>query len=144
MLDKLNADLKTAMLARDQQTVEVLRYLKSALQSEQINTQQELTDEAAMQVLRREAKKRQEAIELYDKAGDSERAGKERFEVEVISRYLPQAMGEDEVKALVNQVMSEQGDAPNQGQVIQEVIKRAEGRAEGRLVAQLVRERLTQ
>lgn len=142
MYPQIEADLKTALLARDSLTADTLKLLKSAINNKKIELKlTELDDEAVMAVVRSEAKKRVEAIEMYEKAGNTEAAEKEKSELVVLEKYLPKQMDDEELSKLVAEVQSELGDV-HMGQIIQEVIKRSEGRADGKRVAEAVRNTL--
>ena len=147
MNEQLERDLKTALLAGDKQTVETLKGLKSAIQYEAVSKKvkpQDLDDSQIEAVVTREAKKRQEAAELYKNAGESERAQKELSEKEILSRYLPDQMSEDEVQKLVEVELAkiENPSIKDMGMVIAAVKAKTAGAADGALIAKLVRERL--
>lgn len=146
MYEQIERDLKQSMLQRDQLTTEVLRGLKASVKNESISKRvDQLSDEEFIGVLQREFKKRQEAINLYEQAGQSERAQKEKSEAEVISRYLPQQLEESQVKALINETIEEVGatDIKQMGMVMQALQPKMQGRADGSKVAQLVRDQLS-
>lgn len=142
----MESDLKAAMLAGDKTKVETLRTLKSALQSEAISlgTKDSLDDEQAQKVLSREAKKRVEAAELYEKAGARDRAKIELAEKAIIDSYLPKQMDEAAVLAIVKEEVEKIPDASisNMGQIIGAVRGRTAGSADGALIARLVKEQL--
>jgi uncharacterized protein len=145
---QIDADLKQAMLSGDKQLVEVIRGIRSVILNAEIaagSRDSGLEDSAIVSLLQKEVKKRGDAIELYQNAGEQERADKERFEQEVISRYLPEMMSDEEVESLVAQVIETMGGnvtKQQMGQVIAEVRKNADGRADGALIARLVQARL--
>lgn len=146
MLDTLKADLKTAMLAREQDTVTVLRGLIGAVKDYEINNRgDEITDQVATGILQKEAKKRKEAIDLYTKADDADRANAEKAELAVIEKYLPEMASEDDIAAKVGEVIAEQGaDSMQQmGQVIGTVKTAFGGNADGAVIARLVKEALS-
>jgi uncharacterized protein YqeY len=144
---KIEADLKTAMLAKDSQKVITLRGLKSALLNVKIaegKRDSGLTDEEVEKVLAKEAKKRQESADLYKQGGDESRAEAELAEKAIIDAYLPEQLGEAEVAAIVDQVVAETGASGQQamGQVIGAVRTRTKGAADGALIARLTKEKL--
>lgn len=146
--EKLDSDLKTAMLAGDKDRVSVIRGMKSSLQYANVEAGagNELSDEDEMKVLQKESKKRADSIGIYDKAGDQERANKEKYEKDIIDSYLPELLGEEEVAKLVDEVATAQGELTpqNMGKVIAEVRQKSGGLAEGSVIARLVKERLSQ
>src|SRR5262245_64643330 len=101
---RLQADLTTAMKARDEVATSTLRMVRAAIMNAEVAGSEaiELTDDQAIAVLQSEAKKRVEAAEVYEQAGRTESAAKERAELAVIERYLPAAMGDDELQAIVS------------------------------------------
>ncbi len=149
--EQLRADLSAAMKQRDTATTGVLRMALSAVSNEEVSGKQarELSDEDVQRVLSKEAKKRDESATAFDEAGRAEQAASERAEAEVLRRYLPQAMSEEELEQLVQQtvdeVAAELGEAPGMkqmGQVMKAVNAKVAGRAEGAQVASLVKSRL--
>lgn len=144
MLQKLEDDLKTAMLARESDTVTTLRGLKSAIKNVEIDTRKELSDEEAIAVLQKEAKKRREAIGMYEQARDADRAANEQRELDLINGYLPAQASEDEVKAIIDAAITETGatSMKEMGQVMGIVNAKLAGSADGAMVAQLVKEKL--
>jgi hypothetical protein len=147
LVSKLDADLKQAMLSSDKELVSVLRGLKSSIQYANMaeGVGKELSEQAVVKVLQKESKKRTDAVELYAKAGESERAKKEEYEKGIIDGYLPELLSKEEVTKLVDEVIGLQGELTqqNMGRIISEVKQKSGGLAEGSLIAQLVKERLS-
>lgn len=144
----LNQDLKTALLARDELTVSVLRMLKSTLlyaKVEKGSRDEELADEGVQTILAKEAKKRQESADLYAKGGNAASAEKELAEKAIIEKYLPEQLSEEELAEVIDRVISEVGtnDPTKMGMVIGEVRKKVGNTADGAAIARLVKERLT-
>jgi len=146
MLDRLQADLTVAMKARDADTLSTLRMLKTALMEAKTKKPRDasLTPEEEIEVLQRYVKKRRETIEEMKKAGRDDLVASEEREIAVTQRYLPQAMGEDELRAIVGEVVAATGasNPKEMGKVIGGVMARVKGRAEGGVVSRLVREAL--
>lgn len=145
LTDKLNNDVKQAMLSGDKKLVTVLRGAKSAIQYAAVAAGDELSDEEIIKVLQKESKKRADAIALYEKAGDRERADNEKYEKEVIDEYLPAQMSREEVAKLVDTVISSIGtvEQKDMGRIIGEVRQKSAGQADGAVIASVVKERLT-
>jgi uncharacterized protein YqeY len=146
---RLQADLTTAMKARDEIATSTIRMVRSAITNAEVagETAVVLTDEQVIAVLRSEAKKRVEAADVYQQAGRAESAAKERAELAVIERYLPAAMGDDELAALVDEAVAAAAatgaEGPKaMGQVIKTVRERAGASADGGRIAALVKARL--
>jgi uncharacterized protein YqeY len=144
----LQNDLKTAMLAKDERTVAVLRMVKSTLLYAKVaagSRDEEMADEAVQELLAKEAKKRQESADLYVRGGNAEKAEAELAEKAIIERYLPEQLGDDEIRAMIDTVITEMGtaDMSKMGQVIGAVKAKAGTSADGAVVARLVKERLS-
>jgi uncharacterized protein len=145
--NRIDADLKTAMLAGDKTLVTTLRGLKSAILYAEVGAgkrDEGLDDQAVVSLLQKEAKKRQESAELFAKGGSNERAEAERTELKVIEGYLPAQLSDAELQALVGQALGEQDKIGPQamGKVIGRVKELSKGRAEGGRIATVVKERL--
>jgi uncharacterized protein len=146
LAQQIETDLKTAMKARDTESVGTLRMILAAIKNlrAEAGHGDEVTDEEMTTLLSREAKRRSEAAEAYDEAGRDELAAKERSELAVIQRYLPDQLGDDEVRGLVDEAIAETGaSGPSDfGKVMGAVMPKVKGRADGKQVNAIVRERL--
>ncbi|CAL9494129.1 putative protein YqeY [Nocardiopsis dassonvillei] len=144
--DRLKNDLTTAIKARDKVRTGTLRMVLAAISTEEAagSAQRALGDDEVVKLLTREAKKRREAAEAFDKGGRPEQAEAERAESEVISDYLPKQLTDDELSALVAAAVEEAGaQGPrDMGKVMKVVNPRIAGRAEGSRVAAEVKRRL--
>ena len=144
---RLQADLNTAMKARDELTTATLRMALTAVTTEEVAGKQarELSDDEVLKVLAREGKKRREAAEAYDAAGRAELAARERAEGEVLDRYLPAQLDDAELAELVRTAIAEAGaSGPQQlGAVMKLVQPKVAGRADGRRVSDEVRRQLS-
>ncbi|MCA1835579.1 MAG: GatB/YqeY domain-containing protein [Actinobacteria bacterium] len=145
--DRLRDDLSAAIKSRDTVTVATLRMALTAITTEEVSgsSARELSDDEVLAVLAREAKKRREAAEVFADAGRDELATRERAEGEVLARYLPQQLGDDELMILVGEVIDDVtgqlGKRPGLGQlglVMKAAKARASGRAEGQRLATAV------
>ena len=145
--ERLQQDLTAAMKARDSEAVATLRMVVAAVKNARVAAGQsgEVTDEQTLELLTREAKKRTEAAEAYDAAGRSELAEKERSELTIIRRYLPEQLDEDTLRTYVDEAVAETGaSGPGDlGKVMSAVMPKVKGRADGKVINALVRERLT-
>jgi uncharacterized protein len=145
--DKLEQDIKSALLAGNSVRVTTLRGLKSSLLNVKVaegKRESGLSDDEVIAVFSKEAKKRQESAELYKQGGDTARADAELSEKAIIAEYLPAQLGEAEVAAIVEQVIAETGASGQQamGQVIGAVRAKTKGAADGGLIARLTKEKL--
>ncbi|MBD8504949.1 GatB/YqeY domain-containing protein [Hoyosella sp. G463] len=148
---RMRADLTAAMKAQDTETKATLRMLLAAVQTEEVagESARELSDAEVTKVLMREAKKRAESATVYADAGREELAAKERAEGEIIARYLPKPLPDDELASLVDQaidqVADETGERPGMrqmGQVMKAANALVAARADGARVSQVVKARL--
>lgn len=149
MQDRIERDLKDALLAGDKVKTETLRGLKNALQYEAKNTgakDGELTDEQVQRVLARESKKRAEAGDLYKQGGNAERAEAEMAEKAIIDSYLPKPMDETEVEAAVAEEVAKISTPrpSDMGKIIGAVRSKLGPTADGATVARLVKQALEQ
>jgi hypothetical protein len=145
--DRLRADLTGAIKSRDSTTVATLRMALSAISTEEVSgkASRELSDDEVLAVLKREAKKRREAAEAFAGAGRDEQAAKERAEGEVLDRYLPAQLSDDELALVVaetiDDVTEQLGKRPGMGQlglVMKAAVAKAAGGAEGSRISKAV------
>jgi len=136
--------MKTAMREGDAHRRDTLRMAVAAVQSAAKDKRADLTDEEALAVLTRQVKTRRESIKAYRDAGRDDLADKEQSEIDVLSPYLPEQLGEDEVRALVAEAVSATGaSSPKDiGRVMGVLMPKVKGRADGALVNRLVNEEL--
>jgi len=144
MQAKIKADTITAMKARDQLKVDTLRMLSTAFVNELVATKhkpsEELLDEDAILVIRREVKKRKEAAEAFKGAGRAELAEKEQTEEKILLAYLPAQMSEEDVRKAVEAKKAELGvaDKKDMGRLMGAVMKELGGKADGGMVKKAV------
>ncbi len=147
MKDKLNADLKAAMLARDSFLTDVIKGLKAAIVNQEIadkNREEGLSELQIETLFAREAKKRLEAAELYRQGGNQAMADKEQAEYDIIMKYLPEQMSQEKITELVEAVITQTGaqDIKDMGKVIGAVKAQAGNTADGSLIAKIVAAKL--
>jgi len=146
-LDRLTTDLTTAMKARDADRTSVLRQVIGAVRAEEKAgpTVRELTEDDVLAVLAREVKKRRESAQIYSDAGADERAANETAEADAIEAYLPARLSDEDLQALVEQVVTDLGatSMKDMGAVMKEATARAGLSADGKKLSALVRTRLT-
>lgn len=138
---RVTDELKAAMLAREVVRTATLRMLKAALGYAQIEKKTEtLSDADVMAVIQREAKKRRDSIEEFEKAGRAEMAANEKAELEVLAEFLPKALSAEELESLVRAVIAEVGAASKKdmGLVMKAAQTKIDGRADGKTVSALV------
>jgi len=138
---RVTDELKSSMLARQAVRTGTLRMLKAALGYAQIEKKTEtLSDADVMAVIQREAKKRRDSIEEFEKAGRAEMAANEKAELEVLSEFLPKALSAEELESLVRAVIAEVGatSKKDMGLVMKAAQAKIDGRADGKTVSALV------
>ena len=139
--ERLGQEIKSAMLAKDQDRLSALRMLKSAVGYTLIEKKTETLSEADfMAVVQREVKKRRDSIEQFEKGGRPELAEKERKEILVLEQYLPKALAPEELEELVKTTIQELGATSKKemGPVIKAIQAKAAGRADGKSISALV------
>jgi uncharacterized protein YqeY len=145
---RLQADLTTAMKARDELTTATLRMVLTAIGTEEVagKSARRLSDDEVQKVLTREAKKRREAAEAFRSGGATDRAERELAEERVVAGYLPAQLSDDELTALVQEAVAEAGvgDPQAMGAVMKLLTPRVAGRADGSRVAATVRAALAE
>jgi len=131
LLEQINADLKKAMLERDEVTRDTLRMVKSELLT--------LDDPDELAVLSRAVKSRRDSIKSYLEGGRQDLADKEQAEIEVIQRYLPKQLTEDEAREAIGAIIEELGISGKKelGKVMKEVKTRYPGQIDGRLASSI-------
>ena len=144
MQTRLNDDMKQAMRDRDVLRRDVIRYLRSEVKNQEIRDQKELDDAGVIQVLSRQAQQRRDSIEAYREADRQDLVDKEESELSVIMAYLPQQMTQEEITALVQQVVAEVGASgpEDMGKVMSAIMPQVQGKAEGREVNAIVQQTL--
>ena len=144
LLDKITDDMKTAMKNKDKFKVTTLRLLMSQVKYRRIDAKENLTPEQEIAVLTNAAKKRKEAIEIYQKSNRADLLEKEQKELAIISEYLPEQMSEQEIEKLVSETIEcvAAVGLKDMGRVMSEVMKVLKGRADGKQVQQFVRQKL--
>jgi len=142
---QLQAALKEAMKNKDAQRRDVIRTVMSAFKQVEIDSKKELSADDAVAVLQKEAKVRREGIDEKINAGMEEQAEREQFELSVIEEFMPQQLSEDEIRAIVQEVIESVGaESPkDMGKVMGPLMGRVKGLADGKLVNQIVRDALS-
>jgi len=145
---RVDTDLKEAMRSRDTTKLGVLRMLKSALKYAAIaksDAETELNDAEAAQVVRKQAKQRQDSIESFAKGGRPELAEKEKEELSILNDYLPQPMSADEISKIVHETIAEAGatSRAQMGAVMKALQAKVAGRVEGKALSAEVARQLS-
>ncbi|MDP3964363.1 MAG: GatB/YqeY domain-containing protein [bacterium] len=143
--EEIERQLKEAQKQSRHVEISTLRLLLSSLKNYEIaHRGEEITDDSVLKVARQEVKKRHEAIEAYTKGGRNELAEKERQELEILQNFLPPEMSDDDIREIIDSVISELGESPNFGQVMGAAMKKAGPNVDGKKVNVLVKQRLNE
>ncbi len=141
--EQIDQDIKAAMLAKRKDELTALRGIKSAilLAETEKGAGDKLASDAEMKLLTKAAKQRRESAELYQKEGRQDLADKELFEYEVISRYLPKQLSEEELRAELKKIIAQAGAGGPQdmGKVMGMATKLLAGKADGKKISEIVR-----
>jgi len=148
MREKITADLKTAMKAGDRAKVDALRMINAALKDKDIEARgvgKTLSEDDVLALLQKMIKSRQESLDIYEKNNRPELADKERFEIAVISSYLPSQMSEAEVAEAIHAAVAELGatSIKDMGKVMAQIKAKAQGRADMAAVGARIKARLS-
>ena len=145
--NRINADIKAAMIAKDSQKLEALRGIKAAILLAKTSKEAvagEISDEAGLKILQKLVKQRQESAEIYKANGRNDLAAQETFQAEIIEAYLPKQMSEDEIGNEVARIIRETGasSAKDMGRVMGLASKAFAGKADNKIVAEMVKKLL--
>ena len=146
--EQIDADLKDAMKAKAVEKLSVLRLLKAAVKNAAIEKGGQsgvLDDPEATAVVRKQVKQRQDSIESFEKGGRPELADKERAEIVILQKYLPQALPPDELARMIDEAIAETGATgkAQMGAVMKALQPKVAGRADGKTLSQEVQRRLS-
>ncbi|MFA7662413.1 MAG: GatB/YqeY domain-containing protein [Patescibacteria group bacterium] len=146
--EQLENDLSMALKTRDELIVSVLRMLKAAWQNLGIELRvqgKELSEEDILSLLKKEIKKRQESIELYIQGKRQDLADKEKKELEILSKYLPEEMSDENLREILEKIISEVGDdvKNNFGLLMKKVMEELKGKADGSRIGKIIKEILS-
>jgi uncharacterized protein len=144
LFDKINADMITAMKAKDEAATSALRMLKSAIKYKEVDLKREIKDEEVIEVLSKQAKQRKESIEGFEKGGRADMAAKEKAELALIEKYLPASLSDEELAKLIEEAVKSTGAAgpKDMGKVMGALTPKIKGRADMGKVSTLVKTKL--
>jgi uncharacterized protein YqeY len=144
---KVMADLKTAMLAKDEKSLRALRAIKSAIIIAKTSegAHGEIKEDDEIKLLQRLVKQRKDSLEIYEKQNREDLAEKEREEIAVIEKFLPKQMDEAELKEIIAKIIAETGatSPADMGKVMGAANKQLAGKADGKTIAGITRELLS-
>mgnify|MGYP001076309448 FL=1 len=148
LYDTIMTDIKEAMKSHDKETLSTLRFLKSAIDLFKINNKMDRTespnDDTVIEVVSKQVKTHKESIEEFKKAGRNDLVENLLKEVQVLSKYLPEQLSEDEVRSKIDEVISsiEATSIKDMGKVMKELTPLFKGKADMKLVNTIVKEKL--
>ena len=137
-------NIKVSMKARELERVKVLRNVQAVVKQIEIDRRIELDDAQVLEVLQKQLKQRQESLTIFTENNRDDLATKEQFEIDIINEFMPKQMDDDEVSALVNSEIAEQGATSmrDMGSVMGVLKNKTAGRADPALISKLVKDAL--
>ncbi len=140
--EQLLQDMKLAMKAGKKLELETIRMLRAQIKTTSIDKKDELTDSEVTKVLQKEAKKRKEAIEMYQSGGREDLVKKETTELEIIATYLPEQLSDEELDSIIKETVSmlQITSEKDVGRVMGAVMPKVKGKADGKVVQQKVKD----
>ncbi|NVO03829.1 MAG: GatB/YqeY domain-containing protein [Bacteroidetes bacterium] len=141
LVDIINADIKTAMLAKEKEKLEAIRAVKSALLLAQTSGDA-VTEDSEIKLLQKLVKQRREAAEIYTTQNRPDLAQVENFQADIINKYLPAQMSEDELRAIVKRIVGETGatSVKDMGKVMGAATKELAGKADNKTISIIIKE----
>lgn len=144
---RINDDIKAAMLAREKDKLEALRAVKSAilLAKTQKGAAEDINEEGEIKILKQLVKQRQDSAEMYKQQNREDLYKEEQFQLDIISKYLPQMMSADEVESALKQIIADNGFAgmKDMGKVMGQATKAFAGKADNKQVSEIVKRLLS-
>lgn len=138
----IEQQLKDALKAGNKSLLSTMRFLLSAVKNNEIEKQREATDEDVLEVVQKQVKQHRESIEAYQKAGRSELEAKEKAELDILNKFLPQQLTEEEVKKSIAEIIAQmqEGDKSNFGKIMGMAMAKLKGKTDGNTVSKVVKE----
>lgn len=145
LTQRINEDIKVAMKAKDKETLKVIRMLKAALQKEQIEQTESLSEEQEITIIAREMKQRKDSLAEFEKAGRQDLVAPLLDEIKIVEQYLPAQLSEDEIKEAITKIIAAVGakDKSAFGAVMGKAMAELKGQADGQVVNRIVKELLS-
>jgi len=148
--EKIHADFISAVKQKERLKTDTLRMLNAAIHNRLIEKkaksgEKNLSDDEILEVILKEAKKRKEAMEAFQRGGREELADKEKKELNVLSVYLPKEMTREEIEEIISKAIKDTASANPEdfGKVMKEVMKEAKGRADAKVITEIIKEKLS-
>jgi uncharacterized protein YqeY len=133
------------MKSHDKETLDVIRMVKGAIQLEKINKQKELEDDDVIAIISKQIKMRRESIEEFKKASREDLIAKNESEIEILSKYLPEQLSDDELNNIISEVISkvDAKEASDIGKVMKELVPLIKGKADMSKVNVIIKEKIS-
>ncbi|OGO15945.1 MAG: aspartyl-tRNA amidotransferase [Chloroflexi bacterium RBG_16_48_7] len=143
--EKIKSDMEQALRKGEKLRLSTLRLIVSAMNYYEIEKQKKIDDAGVIEVLSREAKKRKESIEAFEKGNRQDLADQEKTELAIISEYMPQQMSQDEITAAAQKIIAQVGakSPADKGKVMQQLVPVTKGKADGKAVSDTVNDLLS-
>lgn len=147
--EQIGEDIKTAMKAKDKIRLQTVRGIKKAILDKEVELrpkgQDSLSPEQEIELLSQQAKQRRDSIEQFKNAGRDDLADKESQELAIIETYLPEQVGDEEVEAIIDQIIANSGASSlkDLGKVMGSAMKQLKGKADGKKIQELVKSKLS-
>ena len=144
LTDQINGDIKKAMLAKEKEKLNALRAVKSALLLEATSGAGDVSGEDEIRILQKLYKQRMDSAKIYKEQGRDDLVGDEEFQASIIKEYLPEMMSEDQVRAVVSEVIQSTGASSpaDMGKVMGPVMGKLKGKADGGMISAVVKAEL--
>ena len=139
MIEKIKIDIKKAVKNKQRRRGEILRYLVSLLQNEEIRLAEKFDERAAISVFQREMKRKKEALAIFEQANRKDLVAEQKEEIKILSEYLPKMMTRGEVETLAKEIIKREKTS-DFGKIMSRMVAAVKGKADGKLVATVVRE----
>ena len=148
LIQQIEVDLKSAMMAKEEVRLGVLRMLKASLKNravEMIKPMEELSDDEVAAILKTESKKRKESIEIFEQNNRADLADKEKAELVIVEKYLPRQISAEELKAKIAETIAEmpENDRKNFGAIMKTVMAKCPGQIDGKIASAIIKKQTT-
>ena len=142
--EKFMEEMKNAMREKNEMKKNVVTLVRSAIKQVEVDNRVELDDDGVLEIVAKEVKKRKDALPEYEKSGRTEAIASLKEEIDYLMTYLPEQLSEEEIKAIVIDIIAETGaqGMKDMGKVMTAVIAKTKGRADGKIISQLVKANL--
>ncbi|MCX7678037.1 MAG: GatB/YqeY domain-containing protein [Spirochaetes bacterium] len=144
LLERIESDLRDSIRNKNEEVMRTLRMLKSDIMYEKAKGSGDLTEEKLIEIVKRAAKKRKEAIEEFRKAGRTDLIEKETSELAIIERYLPTQLAADEIERIIDEKLKSLGEVSKKdfGKIMGIIMKDLKGQADGALVKEILTKKI--